>query len=116
LNYNSIIAINKYLKIDTEIILSSNIEKNNELRGQDKVIYINQLLGADIYYNAIGGRELYSKVDFEKNGIELGFLKMGDVSYKQYKNDFVPNLSIIDVLMFNSPSIVREMLEAHTIL
>ena len=34
--------------------------------------------------------------------MELRFLQMNDIRYKQFKDDFVPNLSIIDVMMFCS--------------
>ena len=76
LNFNSIIEINKYLNIQTEILLSSQIKKDNKLKAQDKVIHINEILGADTYYNAIGGQTLYSKEIFKENGINLRLLKM----------------------------------------
>ena len=116
LNYKSILDINNYLNINTEIILSSTINKDNSLRAQDKVIHINKILGSDIYINAIGGQELYDKDEFKKEGIELKFLKMGDIKYQQFKNDFVPNLSIIDILMFNSPDAIKEMLNEYELL
>ena len=47
---------------------------------------------------------------------ELKFLKMGDIKYQQFKNDFVPNLSIIDILMFNSPDAIKEMLNEYELL
>lgn len=116
LNYKLIVEINKYLEIDTEIILSSNLDKNNNLKGEEKVIHINKLLGADTYINAFGGTALYDKENFKKEGIELKFLKMNDIEYKQFKNKFVPNLSIVDVLMFNSKDEVRELLNRYELI
>lgn len=113
LNYNSILEINKYLKINTNIILSSSLSKDNSLKAQDKVIHINKLLGSDTYINAIGGQELYDREEFKREGIELKFLKMNDIKYTQFKNEFVPNLSIIDALMFNSPEQIRVMLTEY---
>ncbi len=115
LNYNSIIQIDDYLGIETEIILSSDLKKNNELKGQEKVLHICKLLGADMYLNAVGGKELYSSDAFYDKGIELRFLKMGEVNYKQYNDEFVPGLSIIDVLMFNSVDKVIELLNQYTL-
>ncbi len=112
----SIRKIVDYLNIDTEIILSSNLSKDNNLKGQDKVIDIVKALNGDAYINAIGGQELYSKEDFAKENIRLNFLKTKDVKYKQFNNDFVPNLSIIDVMMFNSPEVIREMLNDYELL
>lgn len=115
LNYESILKIKEYLGFDTEIILSSDMVKDNELKGQDKVIYINKLLKSDRYINAIGGMELYDRDVFAAEGIDLKFLKMGAVSYKQLKNEFVPYLSIIDVLMFNGAAGTNELLTKFTL-
>lgn len=108
-------CICRYLDIQTELIVSSTLEKDNTLRAQDKVLAINRLLGATEYYNAIGGQELYSRADFENAGIKLSFLKTGDITYSQFTNEFVPNLSIIDVMMFNSKEQIQEMLKDYTL-
>lgn len=105
-----------YFSINTEIMVSSSLLKNNELRGQDKIIEICRLLGADEYINAIGGQDLYSYDDFAAEGILLRFLKTGEIKYKQYERDFIPNLSIIDVMMFNKPSKITEMLDFYELL
>lgn len=116
LNYNSILKINKYLGVNTKILLSSSLEKNNELKAQDKVLHICKLFNTDMYINAIGGQELYEKEIFKENGIDLKFLKIGSIEYKQFKNNFVSNLSIIDVMMFNSPEKIKEMLDDYELL
>ncbi|MBO4246024.1 MAG: WbqC family protein [Bacilli bacterium] len=113
---NSFRLINNYLGIDTELIISSSLDKDCSLRAQDKVIAICKLLNANEYYNAIGGQELYSYDDFKKAGIELKFVKTDSIVYSQYSNDFVANLSIIDVLMFNSKEDVRKMLKQYTLI
>lgn len=109
--FNSIVEVCRYLHIDTEILLSSEIKKNNDLRGKDKVMHICKILGASEYYNTIAGDSLYDKVEFQNQGIKLSFLKPGLQSYAQFKNDFVPGLSIIDILMFNSVDEVNRLLD-----
>ena len=109
-------SICKYLDIKTELIVSSTMEKNNELKAQDKVIHICKLLGGTQYINAIGGQELYNFEDFKKNGLELSFLKTEFTPYKQFKNEFIPGLSMIDILMFNSPSEIKTMLNAYSLI
>lgn len=105
-----------YLKIDTQIILSSNIDKNNNLKGEEKVVDICEVLEADVYVNAIGGQNLYSKSTFEKHGIELKFLETHILEYEQYKGEFIPNLSIIDLLMFNSKEQMQNLLSEYELL
>ena len=112
----SIVEISKYLGIKTKFVMSSDIEKNNSLRGQDKIIEICKILGADEYINAIGGQKLYSYSDFVTKGIGLKFLQTGDIEYKQFKSEFVPNLSIIDVMMFNSVEEINNMLNDYELI
>ena len=68
------------------------------------------------YINSIGGETLYSKDVFKENGITLSFIKPKLVEYKQFENQFVPWLSIIDVLMFNSVEKTREMLQEYELI
>ena len=64
--------------------------------------------------------ELYSKEEFLRNGFELCFLKMNDVRYPQKcarlgsPGKFYPSLSIIDVLMWNSPRDLRAHFESRS--
>lgn len=101
------------LGIGTEIIVSSDIHKDNALKGEDKVIDICKACGADVYINAIGGKALYSFENFKRNGIKLLFLESGKVEYPQFGNLFVENLSIIDLLMFNSREQIRAFLDQY---
>lgn len=112
----SITEIDKFLDIKTKLYLSSNINKDNTLHGKNKIIDICKNLQATQYINAIGGQKLYSKEDFLKNGIQLNFIKMNDIKYKQFNDKFVPNLSIIDVMMFNSKDKIKEMLNNYTLI
>lgn len=115
--YNSFKIVGEYLNIQTKILLSSELKKDSSLKGKDKVISICKLLDADEYYNSVGGMELYDKDEFAANGINLSFLKMNDdIVYKQFNNEFVPYLSIIDVMMFNSQQECREMLKRYTLI
>jgi len=109
-------VIGEYLGIRTELILSSQLNKDCSLRGQEKVLAICQLLGASEYYNAIGGQELYSREAFAKQGIDLRFLKTGDIAYPQFGESFEPHLSILDVMMFCSQEEIRELLQKYTLL
>ena len=112
----SIEKICNYLEIKTELLLSSELEKDNSLRGKDKVISICKKMGATEYYNAIGGQELYSFEEFKENGIELKFLKTEEIIYKQFNNEFIANLSILDILMFNSKEIIKEFLNNYNLI
>jgi hypothetical protein len=106
----SLVKISKYLNIDTKFLYSSDIKNDKALKAQDRLIEMSKILNATGYINSIGGIELYDKEIFSQNDINLSFLKSSEISYKQFNNEFIPNLSIIDVLMFNSKDNVKNML------
>lgn len=114
--YNSIILINKHLEIKTPIIISSTIDIDHTLKSQDKVLSLCRKQNADIYINSIGGIELYDKGIFKQNNIELNFIKTNPIQYKQFQNEFIPWLSIIDVMMFNSKEQIKEYLNKYTLI
>lgn len=105
--------INAYLGITTEIISSSSIYQNTELKAQTRIVDICLQEKANHYINPIGGLELYQKEVFEEQGMQLNFIKSKPVQYPQLKNDFVPWLSIIDVLMFNSVEQIQTFLDSY---
>lgn len=112
----SLRKICNFLSIETTIMISSDIEKNNELKGQDKIIEICKKIPIDNYINAIGGKVIYDKGVFSKCDISLNFIKSNSIIYSQFKNEFIPWLSIIDVMMFNSVDDVRLMLNQYELL
>lgn len=115
--YNSFQILCKYMNINTELILSSALNKDCSLKSAEKVYHICKIMNASEYYNSIGGWNLYSHEEFEKRGLKLFFLKLSDdFKYKQFGDHFVPNLSIIDVMMFNSVEKIQDMLGQYTLL
>lgn len=111
--YQSILKINDFLEINTEILRSSNLPKSSFLNKEEKLIDIVKSLNGDVYVNSIGGLELYSKENFKKKGIDLFFLNSKPLLYSQFREPFTPNLSIIDVLMFNSREESKNMLNNY---
>lgn len=105
--------INDYLGISTEIVPSSVIYQNTELKAQNRIIDICLQEKATHYINPIGGLELYDKQIFAEKGMLMNFIKSQSVQYPQLKNEFVPWLSILDVLMFNSVEKIHEFLNAY---
>jgi hypothetical protein len=76
----------------------------------DWALNISKAIGASCYINPIGGIALFNKKKFDKKGIDLKFLKFNLIEYNQHRSVFEPGLSIIDVMMFNSPGVIREIL------
>ena len=73
---------------------------------------ISRQLGADAYINPLGGAELFRPGEFADAGIRLSFLTMPPLIYETGPYEFVPNLSILDVLMWNTPDTVMTAISA----
>ena len=107
---NSIAEMAAFLEIRTPLLVSSTVPIDHALRAEQKVLALCRTLGADRYLNPIGGVALYSAATFAAESVRLEFLRPRPREYAQLEHPFVPNLSIVDVLMFNARATVREML------
>ena len=97
--WHSIVKVCAFLGIPTNILVSSTLSIDHSLKGEEKVLAICQCLRAKTYINPIGGISLYDKQEFAEHGIELKFLKSNEVSYGQGGHEFIPWLSVADLLM-----------------
>lgn len=112
----SVKLIIDYLNIKTEIKISSiDFKESQFLKKEKRLISITITAKADIYVNAIGGKSLYTKDMFANHGIQLHFLESDEIVYKQFSDEFVPWLSIIDILMFNSKVKVQNYLNMYSL-
>lgn len=107
---NSLKILKEYLGINATLEISSNVNIDHSLKGKDRVIEICKALTAANYLNPIGGTRLYKKDQFEQEGIQLSFIKSENVTYWQFNNEFIPFLSIVDVMMFNDVKKIGEFL------
>lgn len=116
-NTNLLKKTTSLLGIETNITILS--EKFPNITSADTAdewgIKVSKALNGTTYINAIGGRKFYDVKKYGKNGINIKFLKPNLLPYQQFK-DFIPGLSIIDLLMFNDVSIISEMLNNYELL
>ena len=109
---NSITRVCVHLGIKTPNGKTSDFAIDSALKKEDRVIALCTAIGTREYINSIGGRELYSKEQFQSHRIKLSFLDSKPLTYAQLGKEFVASLSIVDALMFNSTDAVRSYL--HT--
>lgn len=76
-------------------------------------VQIAGLMGARQYLNPLGGASIFVPEEFRARGVELSFIAFENPVYDTGPYGFEPGLSILDVLMWNSASEVREMLTKH---
>jgi hypothetical protein len=108
--YDSIVKTCQHLGIRTRFMVSSEISVDHSLRHESRVLAMCAAVRADTYVNAIGGITLYSQAAFAGKGIDLRFIRSKPLEYDQGGGPFLPWLSIVDVMMFNSPGRIREVI------
>ena len=114
--YASIAEVCAYMGIETPLLRTSDLPGNSLLRMEQRVYDFCHRLGADRYINAIGGQALYRRDAFRKEGIDLCFIQSEMAPYDQGGDPFVPGLSVIDVIMFNSREALHERLGQYRLI
>lgn len=113
----SIKQVCSYLGISTPLKRSSQGNyANTDLRKGERLANIVLKEGGNMYINAIGGKVLYTKEYFAQHNIQLNFMQSLPISYPQPAKEFVPWLSIIDVLMYNDKEKVIGFLKSYKLL
>ncbi|MBV8617608.1 MAG: WbqC family protein [Curvibacter sp.] len=75
---------------------------------------LSQAVGAQTYINPIGGASIFRQSDFDRAGVACEFLEFQPAVYPTPGYGFIENLSVIDVLMWNKPDSIRDMLARNT--
>jgi len=92
-----------YQYLDKELIWDKSSVFSPETKGMekaDRLIQLSKKANCNHYINLKGGIELYDKSYFKKRGVTLNFTESILKEYTQFNHNFVPWLSILDVLMF----------------
>lgn len=118
LNYESLRIVCSYLNIKTPISVWSEMDVEiDEVNSPDEwALNICKALKADSYFNPTGGMSFFDTKKYLDSGIKIYFLNHKPTEYTQISSDFVPFLSIIDVMMFNSPEKINEYLNNYELL
>jgi WbqC-like protein family len=102
LNVFLITTIKGMLGIDSRIISSSELNVTASDKS-DRIVEICRVLDADTYLSGIGARSYNDEEIFRRAGVELAYSDFEHPVYRQLWGDFVPNLSIVDLLFNEGP-------------
>ena len=98
LNMELINYFKSVLQINTEIVFSSNLDIKST--GSQKLYEICKELKADTYLSGELGQNYLDLEIFKNNNIKIIFEKFQHPTYSQINSNFLPNMSIMD-LLFN---------------
>lgn len=104
-----------YLHIVTPIMRGSDLILGKPADKQERIIRIAHTFEATTFINPEGGSVLYDRDHFARNRLLVRFFRMDPVVYRQFREPFVANLSIIDVLMFNCVEQVQQLLTCYSL-
>lgn len=110
---HSLGALRDYLGLTTQLVQSSTFDSARTLRGAQRVIALCQQMQAQHYINLPGGKALYRTGDFARADLQLSFIESHPIQYRQFGREFIPHLSMLDVLMFNSVEQCRDLLAQY---
>lgn len=96
---NQVQVLARFMGLQTRIVPSSQVYGNAHLAAQERILDICRQEGASRYVNAQGGQALYERAAFAEAGIDLRFVAMRPMPYRQRGEGFTPYLSVVDVLM-----------------
>lgn len=118
LNANVLKHTCAYLGIafDYEIFSGMDLQIDTVNDAGEWALHISKAMKADTYINPPGGIEIFDKQKFDAAGINLQFLKLDLTPYSQRRKVFEAGLSILDVMMFNSPADIQLMLDNYQLI
>lgn len=125
--YSDIVMLNKvslektckYLGINTPILIFSQMDIKIDCANNPDEWALNickAIEGVDGYWNPPGGKSFFDTNKYLQQGIDIQFQEVNIRAYPQGKNAFEGGLSIIDVMMYNSPTIINDMLDDYRLI
>lgn len=105
-------AIVEHLGVPTELVLASSLV--GEGSGPKLLLDLVKAVGGDVYLSGASGRDYLDLSIFKHEKVEVRFQEFRHPAYPQLYGDFIPGLSIIDMLMNLDPDQVSEYLRHGT--
>lgn len=112
LNENALKLACSYLNIDTKISVFSELDLKIETpkAADEWALNICEAMDVNQYVNASGGQSFFDVTKYNDKGVSIFFVDQPLYKYEQLCGEFEAGLSIIDVMMFNSPDDIKIML------
>lgn len=115
LNVSILERLCTYLGIDFtyEYFSQMNLDLGSITGPGDWALNISSAMGASTYVNPPGGRDLFDQSLFLERGIDLEIREIPPLEYKSARYEYIPRLSIIDLLMWNTPARIQQYMNHY---
>jgi hypothetical protein len=110
LNANGLQAVCAYLDIPFRHRICSEmaLQFPADMGPGDWAPHICRQLGATHYLNPASGEALFDPAQFARYGVNLQFVSSSEFKYSTGPYQYEPHLSVLDVLMWSAPEVVKE--------
>ncbi|NDU85524.1 MAG: WbqC family protein [Ferrovum sp.] len=118
LDVRGLAAVCRYLDISFHYRICSemNLDLPAALDPGEWALEICSRLGAGAYLNPSSGKALFNQTRFAERGIDLLFAQPTEFSYRPMGYHYEPYLSMLDLLMWNSPDVVARAADEQVII
>lgn len=104
-------AVMRWLDIRIPVVRESELRVSGE--GTERLVKVCKAMGAETYVSGAGGKNYMDERLFVEHGLKLEYQHYEPVSYPQrFTKEFVPNLSILD-LLFNVGPESKSLVSHH---
>ena len=110
---HTMVQVAPLLEIDTPILRASRLRKGEHGKGQAGILELCKITGADTYLNPIGGKALYNREDFLRQGITLHFVESQPEQITACIQDTAWDLSVLDLLLRFPREALLQALECY---
>ncbi|MBU1042421.1 MAG: WbqC family protein [Proteobacteria bacterium] len=111
LNISLIRHLAAALGIDTPFVLSSELDVPGS--GAARLVEILSRLGGTVFYEGAAGRDYIEETLFEARGMRLEYQDYRHPVYTQLHGEFVPYLSVVDLLFNHGPNSLSILLRSQ---
>lgn len=113
LNVHLVRELADRIGLECEFVRASDLEI--DAANSERIVRICDELEADRYFSGEGARSYNDHDRFEAAGIDLEYQSVEHPQYEQRFDDFVPNLSVVDVLMNVGADGTHDLLRSVTV-
>lgn len=100
------------IKFDYSILSQMELKLADVQHPGQWALEISHALGAGEYINPPNGKSIFRPEEFQACGITLSFTELIDFRYPCGRYTFVERLSVLDVMMWNSPESIKQYLDS----
>jgi len=104
------------ISLDAEVYSKMNLDIGEVKEPDEWALSISKAMGIDHYINALNGIKFFDRNKYQEQNVALNFLSYEEKAYDQHGAGFVPDLSILDIMMFLAPEEIMARFNSYDLI